>query len=75
MHLVYYGHFSYSDVYQMPIPFRRFYYNMLIEIKEKENGDGTKENNEKVRASEKLRQKENLNKEKKSQPITVKNAK
>ena len=38
MQLVYFGNgFTHSDIYNMPVYLRKFYYRELVELKEEEN--------------------------------------
>jgi len=47
---MYYGHgFTHSDVYNMPIYLRNFYYKELIDTRQKEN-DEIKKANQKARS-------------------------
>ena len=53
--LCYYGNgFIQSDVYQMPVKMRLFYYNELIEAKKKENKQ-TEEANQRANSKVKVR--------------------
>jgi len=49
--LMYYGEgFNHSDLYEMPVYLRNFYYNKLVDTRKKENEE-VKKSNQKMKSS------------------------